>query len=51
MEGWILIYILPASGSRYAPKVINAPTAPLRDGGRGRGGGGEGEGRVMKLMK
>ena len=28
VEGWILIYILPASGSgRYAPEVINAPTA------------------------
>ena len=35
-DGYLYIYCLPPAGGRYAPKVINAPTAPLRGGGMGR---------------
>jgi len=36
-DGYLYIYCLPPAGGRYAPKVINAPTAPLRGGGMGGG--------------
>ena len=37
-DGYLYIYCLPPAGGRYAPKVINAPTAQSWMG-RGMGGG------------
>ena len=37
-DGYLYIYCLPPAGGRYAPKVINAPTAQSWMGGGMVGG-------------
>ena len=58
MDGYLYIYCLPPAGGRYAPTVINAPTAqskvinaPTAQGERGWREGTEGEGRVYEAYE